>query len=109
MFYATQLGNSDLSDYKNLKGYSYYKCGWLQPLYFHRLSGSKYYILKKECRHSQRKNEINHKVWIIMKKFGKIRSCHRTFYIVHAAAAMYKIEVAVRNGLTNPSCISTAK
>ena len=44
-----------------------------------------------------------------MKKFGKIRSCHRTFYIAHAAAAMYKIEVAVRNGSTNPSCISTAK
>ena len=58
MFYPTQLGSTDLSYCKNSKAYSYYKSGWLQPLYFHKLSGSKYCIFKGECRQSQRINEI---------------------------------------------------
>ena len=32
MFYPTELGSTDLSDYKKSKAYSYYKSGWLQPL-----------------------------------------------------------------------------
>ena len=70
-FYPTQLGSTDLRDYKNSKAYSYYKFGWLHPLYFHKLSGSKYCIFKGEWRQSQRRNEINHKLWIIMEKSGK--------------------------------------
>ena len=78
MFYSTQLSSTDLSDYKNSKADSYYKSGWLQPLYFHKLPGSKYCIFKAERRESQRINEINHKLWIITKKSSKIRSCHCT-------------------------------
>ena len=62
MFYPTQLDSTDLSDYKNLKAYSYYESGCLQPLYFHKLSGSKYCIFKGECRQSQRIKKINHKI-----------------------------------------------
>ena len=111
MFYPTQLGSTDLSDYKNSKAYSCYKSGWLQPLYFRILSRSKYCIFKEECRQSQR---INEKLWIIMEKSGKIRSCLCTFMTGidhscnHVAAAMYKIEAAFTNGLTNPSCTRTA-
>ena len=32
MFYLSELGSKDLSDYKNSKAYSYHKSGWLQPL-----------------------------------------------------------------------------
>ena len=32
IFYPSELGSKDLSDYKNSKAYSYYKSGWLQPL-----------------------------------------------------------------------------
>ena len=32
MFYPTELGSTDLGDYKKSKAYSYYKSGWLQPL-----------------------------------------------------------------------------
>ena len=46
MFYPTQLGTTDLNDQKNSKAYSYYNSGWLQPLYLHRLSRSKYCIFK---------------------------------------------------------------
>ena len=80
IFYPTQLGSTNLSDYKNSKAYSYYKPGWLQqPLYFHKLTGRKYCIFKGECRQSQRINKINHKLWIIMEKSAKIRSCHCIF------------------------------
>ena len=49
-----------------------------------------------------------------MEKSGKIRSCHYTCMAGmgrscnHVAAAMYRIEAAVRNWLTNPSCTSAA-
>ena len=69
MFYPTQLGSTDLSDYKNLNACNYYESGWLQPLYFHKLFGSKYCIFKEECRQSQRINKINHK---ILDYYGKI-------------------------------------
>ena len=113
MFYPKQIGSTHLC-HKNSKAYSYYKSGWHQPLYFHKLSGIKYCILKREYRQSQRTNEINHKLWIIMEKSGKIRSSHCTRMAVrgqscnHVAAAIYRIEAAaVKNGLTNPSCYST--
>ena len=38
MFYSSELGGKDLSDYKNSKAYSYYRSGWLQPLKYHNLS-----------------------------------------------------------------------
>ena len=109
-FYPVELASTDLSDYNNLKSYSYYKSGWLQPLYFHKLSGSKYCIFKGECRQSQRLNEVNHKFRIIMEKSGKIRSCQCTCMTGmgqscnHDAAALCKIDAVVRNGLTDPSC-----
>ena len=68
----------------------------------------------KENVDSLRINEINHKLWIIVEKSGKIRSCHCTCmagmgqFCSHVAAAMYRIEAAVRNGLTNLSSTSTA-
>ena len=71
MFYPTQLGSTDLNDYKDSKAYSYYKSGWFQPLYFHKLSGIKYCIFKKEkCRPSEIISQINHKLRIIMEKSG---------------------------------------
>ena len=104
MFYPTKLGSTVLSGYKNSKVYSCYKSGWFQSLCFHTLYGCKYCILKAECRQSQRVNEINHKYWIVMEKFAKIRSCHCTCMAGmgqscnHVAAAMYRIEKVVKMG-----------
>ena len=115
MFYPSELGSKDLNDYKNSKAYSYYKSGWLQPLMYHNLSGSPFCILKGGCRKSQNIRDPYHKLWLIIeKKATKIRSCHCTCMAGmgqtcnHVAAAMYRIEAAVRNGLTNPSCTSSA-
>ena len=49
-----------------------------------------------------------------MGKSGKIRSCHCTCMAGmdqscnNVAVSMYRIEAVVRNGLSNPSCTSTA-
>ena len=52
MFYPSELGSKDLSDYKNSKVHSYDKSGWLHSLQYDNLSGSKYCIIKGEYRRS---------------------------------------------------------
>ena len=112
MFFPAELGSSDMSDYKLCKSYSYFRNGWLEPLLYHNLSGSKYCIIKGRCRPSQSVNNPPRKLWIIFEKVGKIRACHCSCMAGlsqtcnHVAAAFYRIESAVRNGLTNPSCTS---
>ena len=78
VFNPSELGSNDLSDYKNCKAYSYYMSGWLQPLMYHNLTGSKFCIFKGECRHSQSINNPFHKFWLIAEKTGKIPACHCT-------------------------------
>ena len=46
VFNQSELGSNDLGDYKNWKGYSCYMSGWLQPLMYHNLTGSKFCIFK---------------------------------------------------------------
>ena len=112
MFYPSELGSKDLSDYKNSKAYSYYKSGWLQPLQYHNLSGSKYCIIRGEYRRSQSIKDPFHKLWIILEKTAKIRTCHYTYMAGmgetcnHVAAVMYRVEAAVRISLPNPACTS---
>lgn len=115
MFYPAELGSKDLNDYKNSKAYSYYKSGWLKPLLYHELSGSKFCLFKGECRKSQSIHDPYHALWLVIeKKNVKIRACHCTCMAGmgqscnHVAAAMYRIEAAVRLGLTKPSCTSKA-
>ena len=54
MFFPSDLGSKDLNDYKNSKAYSYYKYGWLQPLFYHCLDTDiKFCIMKAGCRKSK--------------------------------------------------------
>ena len=56
MFFPSELGSKDSNDYKNYKAYSYYKSGWLQPLYHHAINmNSKFCVIRTECRKSQNK------------------------------------------------------
>ena len=73
-FYPSELGSKGLSDYKNSKPYRYYKSGWLQILQCHNISGSQYCI-RGECRKSQSIKDPFHKLWIILVKTTKIRTC----------------------------------
>ena len=88
--------------------------GWLQPLMYHNLTGSKFCIFKGECRHSQSINNTFHKFSLIVEKTGRIRVCHCTCMACigqscnHVPAAMLRVEAAVRNGLKNPSSTSSS-
>ena len=115
-FNPAELASQDLSDYKSCKAYSYYKCGWLQAIQYNNVSSdSKYCILKADCRKSERINDPFHKLWIIVdKKIAKIQTAHCSCMAGlsetcnHVAAALFRVEAAVRLGLTNPACTSSA-
>ena len=114
IFSASQLGSKDLNDYRNSKVYIYYKSGWLQPLQYHNLSGSKYCIIREKCRKSHSIKDPFHKLWIILEKTSKIRTLHCTCMAAmgetynHVAAAIYRAEAAVRISLTNPASTNNA-
>ena len=114
MFNPAELASTDLNDYKSCKANSYYKCGWLQQLYYNEIGeDSQYCILKSECRKSEKINDPFHKLWVIFnKKSAKVMCAHCTCMAGlsqtcnHIAASLFRIEAAVRNGLTNPACTS---
>ena len=113
-FHPSELKSQDLSDYKTSKGYSYYATGWLKPLLYHPISeASKHCLLTTTCRPSQRISDVPHKLWVCLnKETGKILSTHcscmagMSQVCNHVAAALFRIEAAVRMGLNNPSCTS---
>ena len=88
--------------------------GWLQPLQYHNLSGRKCCIIRGECRNYQSIKGPFHKLWIILEKTTKLRTYHCTCMdgmaetCNHVAAAMYRVETAVRIGLINPACTNNA-
>eukprot|EP00794_Sanderia_malayensis_P008045 gene8045-biopygen6517 len=113
-FHPSELKNEDLSDYKTSKAYSYYSTGWLNTLQYHPISDRSYFcFLKTTCRPSQRISETHHHLWVCLsKKNGKIIKAHCSCMAGlsqtcnHVAAALFRIEAAVRIGLNSPSCTS---
>ena len=112
MFHPSELCSSDLNDYKNSKGYSYFKRGWIGQISYHSIhETSNFCILKTDCRASERLRDPPHKLWAcISKKDSTIKSAHcdcmagMSGTCLHVAAMFYRVEAAVRLGLTNPSC-----
>ncbi len=113
-FNASELKSKDIIDYKISKAYSYYSTGWLNSLLFYPIShASKFCYLKSNCRSSQRISDVPHKVWVCLsKETGKIMRAHCLCLAGvaqtsnHVAAALFRIEAAVRIGLDSPSCTS---
>ena len=113
-FHPSELASTDLCDYKTSKAYSYYREGWLSSLNYQEVSqGSKYCIFKATCKPSQRISDARHKLWVcIEKSSGKVIFGHCSCMVGiaqtcnHIAAALFRIEAAVRMGLCNPSCTS---
>ena len=63
MFYPSELGSTDLNDYKECKAYSYYKSGWLQELLYHSIDNQNpYCIIKSSCRKSEEINDAFHQL-----------------------------------------------
>ena len=47
MFNPSDLASKDLNDYKSCKAYSYFKCGWLQELYYNAIDNDNPYCILK--------------------------------------------------------------
>ena len=105
----------DLNDYKCSKAYSYFEKGWLGPISYHSLGTSEHCLLKCDCRPSERIRDAPHKLWIcITKKDGKVLKAHCTCMAGmgstcnHVVAALFRVEAAMRLGLSNPACTTKA-
>jgi len=99
----------DLSDYKGSKAYSYFAKGWLSSVIYHPLGSSPQCLLKCDCRPSERLRDVPHKLWIcISKEDGKVLKAHCTCMGNHIAAALFRVEAAIRLGLNNPACTTKA-
>lgn len=102
----------DLNDYKKSKAYSYFENGWLGNISYNSLNeNSLYSLMKTDCRPSQRISDTKHKLWLLFsKKNGNVLNAHCTCMAGmgstcnHVAAALFRIEAAMRLGLANPSC-----
>ena len=102
----------DLSDYKSSKAYSYCMQGWLGEIFYHPITDSTdLCIVKSDCRPSQRINDTRHKLWILLSKSkGKVLEAHCSCMAGmgsscnHVAAALFRMETALRLGLSNPAC-----
>eukprot|EP00111_Clytia_hemisphaerica_P001069 TCONS_00003065-protein len=105
----------DLSDYKASKGYSFFKQGWLGKLFYHPISKtSDFCFIKADCRRSQKINSLKHNLWILFSKFkGRVLRAHCTCMggmistCNHVSAALFRLETALRLGLSNPACTAT--
>ena len=104
----------DLCDYKSSKAYSYFERGWLGNIFYLDVNNSPFCFMKTDCRPSQRISDVSHKLWLLISKAdGNVIRAHCTCMAGmgstcnHIAAALFRIEAAMRYGLSKPSC--TAK
>lgn len=100
----------DLSDYKSSKAYSYFEKGWLGNILYNDLDGP-FCFLKTDCRPSQKISDVFHKLWLLISKAdGNVLRAHCTCMAGmgstcnHVAAALFRVEAAMRLGLSNPAC-----
>ena len=69
------------------------------------------FIIRGECRKSQSIKDLFQKLWIMLEKTAKLRTCHCTCMAgmaetcIHVAAAMYCVEAAVKIGLIDRKVI----
>ena len=101
-----------VGQYKVRKAYSYFKSGFVSQIVSLKLDGinKDRAIFKTSVLPSQKVSCAPHTVWILIDKSGTILTayCSCTAGLSrccnHVIAALYKINFAVSEGLTNPSC-----
>ena len=108
------------SEYKQGKAYRYFTCEFVQEIFYHKISEiSEYCVMKTKVTPSQRITQKYCIVWVILTKDkgeipgGKIMNayCQCTAGLLglcnHIGGILFRIEAAVLQGLTHPSCTST--
>ncbi|XP_047136829.1 uncharacterized protein LOC105846151 isoform X1 [Hydra vulgaris] len=98
-----------IDNYKALDAYKYFVSGWVQEV-LHMILSSGFVIFKAEVKPSYRTNDPTHTPWIAVNNKGSIILSHCNCMAglgetcSHVAAVLYKLEAAVRLGLTSKSC-----
>ena len=101
-----------VGQYKVRKAYSYFKSGFVSQIVSLKLDGinKDRVIFKSSVLPSQKVSCAPHTIWMLIDKSGTILTayCSCTAGLSrccnHVIAALYKINFAVSEGLTNPSC-----
>ena len=102
--------------FKSLDGVNQLISGWTDTVYFHEINKrSLYCYLRCSVRPSQKVSEKPHlPIVVVEKTSGKVKHGICTCMAglgntcSHVAALLFKVELAVRLGKTNPSCTSLA-
>ena len=108
--------NRLLNEYKEGKAYRYFECGWVKEVHIHNISeqGDKC-VLKAKVTPSQAINKKAYDTWIVVEKDrpervgGKVHVsyCSCTAGMLgccnHVAGVMFRVEAAVKRGVTKIS------
>ncbi|KXJ11481.1 hypothetical protein AC249_AIPGENE106 [Exaiptasia diaphana] len=107
-----------LKCYKSLLAYDYFISRKVGPVFTHEISSKQeegaIKVLKAEVRPGQAESKNSYLPWIICKKSGEIITAHCDCKAglgetcSHAASIMFKVETAVKMGLTTDACTSKA-
>ena len=101
-----------VGQYKVKKAYSYFKSGFVAQIVSLVLTdgGKNIILLKSSVLPSQKVSSAEHTVWVLAEKCGDILTayCSCTAGLSqccnHVIGVLYKVEYAVTQGLTNPTC-----
>ncbi|XP_064461730.1 uncharacterized protein LOC135371681 [Ornithodoros turicata] len=115
VYYLLSSKACDLKDvkaYKSLESYNYLQCGWVGKLLVHKVDNEIVFV-KGEVTPSQAVHNRPHSVWICAKYSGTVLTAGCTCMAgkarvcSHVGAVLWKIDLAVCNGLTGISCTDT--
>ena len=114
---STELMKHLVNEYKELKAYRYFTCGWVKEVFYHPISeNSAYCLLKCRVTPSQRISAKPYQVWVVIEKDtagkpgGTITSAYYTCTAGlygscnHIAGVLFRVESAVPRGITKPTC-----
>ncbi|XP_057310950.1 uncharacterized protein LOC130648858 [Hydractinia symbiolongicarpus] len=94
-----------MENYKSLQAYQYFISGWVQTIKHIHFPGG--VVFFADVRPSYRTTEEPYHPWVAVAKSGKVVAGHCTCMAglgetcSHVAAILYKVEAAVRQGLTH--------
>ena len=99
----------EMKNYKSMDSYNYFKSGSVGKI-LHHIVDDNYIIMKTDVRPSQRVRNEHHSPWMVCHFNGTIHnggcSCMAGKYKTcsHVGAMLWKLEYAVKRGLTGKSC-----
>ncbi|XP_071119026.1 uncharacterized protein [Haliotis cracherodii] len=111
-----QFTHESMRAYKSLKAYEYVESGHVFPIQYHNVDDkSPLCLMRTKVIPSQRLRDKPHQPWVCVDKAnGTVYCAHCTCMAglgevcSHIAALLFKVDLAVRAGLTSKACTSDA-